>query len=470
MPALRTRLVVGTALLAGLVTAGAGTAGWAMARSALVAEFDAGLAMQLNALASEVEHRGGRLRVELDIADFPELMRAERPDLAAVWDADGTLLTISPAAVGHWRRRPSTDSKASDHGLPDGQPGRRLSRLVAPGGRGDVPPVTVSVARNAGNLHGRLERLAWVLAAASAAGALLAATGMAVLVPFLLRPLQRLSGRIAAVDPAAPVALGAAGLAELEPAVRTLDGLLARLAALRERERGFIGDAAHELRTPLAAVRATLEAAAGGGPRDDAVWRAATATALGEVARLQRTVDDLLALARLDAGAGPGVTAPVDLAGVVRQRCDLLAGQAAARGLVVRLELAEAEVLGDEARLDGMVRNLLGNAVAHGDPGPLEIELAAQDGGWRLRVANACAGLHADDASRVFQRFWRADAARGEGHAGLGLAIVRRLAELSGCRVAVTIAGGRFTATLDVPARPPTMPACPPTENPSTAS
>jgi len=246
--------------------------------------------------------------------------------------------------------------------------------------------------------------------------------------------------------------VGAAGLAELEPAVRTLDALLARLTALRERERGFIGDAAHELRTPLAAVRATLEAAAGGGPRDDSAWRSATATALAEVARLQRTVDDLLALARLDTGAGPGAADPVDLAGVIRQRWDLLAGQAAARGLVARLELPDAEVVGDEARLDGMVRNLLGNAVAHGDPGSLDIVLSPHDGGWRLRVANLCAHLHADDTERVFQRFWRADAARGEGHAGLGLAIVRRLAELSGCRITVAITDGRFIATLDIPA------------------
>jgi signal transduction histidine kinase len=470
MPALRTRLVVGTALLAGLVTAGTGAAGWAMARSALLDEFDAGLAMQLHALAAKIEHRGEQLRVELDIADFPELMRAERPDLAAVWDADGTLLVISPAAVGHWRRRPSAQGRAHEHELPGDQPGRRLSRLVAPGGRGDAPAVTVSVARNAGNLHDRLERLAWVLAAASAVGSLLAAAGMAVLVPVLLRPLQRLSERIASVDPATPAAVGAAGLAELEPAVRTLDALLARLTALRERERGFIGDAAHELRTPLAAVRASLEAATGGGPRDDAAWRSAANAALAEVARLQRTVDDLLALARLDAGAGPGAAAPVDLAGVVRQRWDLLAGQAAARGLVAHLELPDAEVVGNEARLDGMVRNLLANAVAHGDPGALDIDLSPHEGGWRLRVANPCAHLHADDAERVFQRFWRADAARGEGHAGLGLAIVRRLAELSGCRIAVAIAGGRFTATLDVPARPANMPACPPTESPSTAS
>ncbi len=454
MPGLRTRLVVGTALLAGLVTAGTGAAGWAMARSALLAEFDAGLAMQLQALAAEVEQAGGHVRVDLDIADFPELMRVERPDLAAIWDADGTLLVISPAAVGHWRRRPSTHGGAHDHGLPGDQPGRRLSRLVAPGDRGETPPVTVSVAHNAGHLHDRLDRLAWVLAAASAAGSLLAAAGMAVLVPFLLRPLQRLSGRIAAIDPVAPVPLGTAGLAELEPAVRTLDGLLDRLTAVRERERGFIGDAAHELRTPLAAVRATLEAAAGGGPCDVGAWRTATTTALAEVARLQRTVDDLLALARLDTGAGPGAAAPIDLAGVIRQRWDLLAGQATARGLDARVELPEAQVIGDEARIDAMVRNLLGNALAHGDPGPLEIVLSAQDRGWRLRVANLCAQLHADDAERVFQRFWRADAARGEGHAGLGLAIVRRLAEQSGCRIAVTITDGRFIATLDIPAEP----------------
>ncbi len=470
MPALRTRLIIGTALLAGLVTAGTGLAGWAMARQAMIAEFDAGLMLQATALGSAVRRHGQRVSVEFDIADFPELMRSQRPDLAAVWDEDGTLLAISPAAVGFWKRRPAPDRAIRDHELPHEEAGRRLTRLVAPGGRADVPPVTISVARNAGQLHQRLERLAWVLAAARAAGAVLAAAGMAVVVPGLLRPLRHLAGRIAAVDPAAPQPLGAAGLSELEPAVRTFDGLLGRLGELRARERGFVADAAHELRTPLAAVRATLEAASGGGPRDEAAWRAAIATSMAEMTGLQRTVEDLLALARLDAGVVAPASAPVDLTGVVRQRWDLIAQQAQARGLVVQLALAEAEVLGDETRLDGMVRNLLGNALVHAEPGALEIALAPHAGDWRLRLSNVCTRLHSDDATRIFQRFWRGDAARGTGHSGLGLALVRRLAELSGCSVAATIGDGRFTVTLDVPARWPTMPACLPTGNPSTVS
>jgi len=467
MPALRTRLILGTALLAGLVTAAAGMAGWAVARAALITEFDSSLAVQLNAVASGVESEAHGVSVEWQAVDLPELTRRDHPDLAAVWDVDGTLLVASPAAAGHWRRKPATRA-AHPCALPDGATGRRLVRQIVP--RGGSQGVTIAVARDASGLEHRLGVLAWVAGMAAVGGALLAAAGMALAVPRLLRPLAQLAGRIEAIDPARPTPLGAAGLVELEPAVRTLDDLVKRLVAVRERERGFVADAAHELRTPLAAVRATLEAATAGGRRDEGGWRAVVATAQSEVIRLQRTVEDLLTLARLEAASTPGTCAPVDFTGVIRQRWDLCATRAVERGLTAEVDLAEAEIVGDEGRLDGIVRNLLENALAHGAPGRLEVILTAISGGWRLCVANPCVGLTVADATRVFERFWRADAARSAGHAGLGLAIARRLAEAVGGSLTVEIADDRFIATLDLLVHRPIMPSCPASENPSTAS
>lgn len=431
--------MLGTAVLAGLVVAAAGAIGWIMARDALIAEFDATLEVQVHALANAVERNEGRTTVDLDALSLPEFTRRRRPDLGAVWDHDGVLLLATPAAIGMWDAMPASRRSAREVELPDGKSARSLvRRLDLPGA--DLP-ITVAVARETNPLQDRLERLAAILVAAGTLGALVAAGGMALLVPLLLRPLGRLAGRIAAIDPARPSPLGRAGLTELEPALRTLDELLRRLGEQRERERGFVADAAHELRTPLAAVRAALEAPGGG------------ADPLAEVRRLQRTVEDLLALARLDAGAVTAVTAqPVDLAGVVQQRWDLLADQALQRGLIVRLDIADAVVHGDEAKLDAIVRNLLENAVAHADPGSsVTIGLQREDADWCLQIENACASLRPTDAARVRERFWRADHARSGGHAGLGLSIVERLAALCGCRLDIDTGHGRFQAALRIP-------------------
>jgi two-component system, OmpR family, sensor kinase len=431
--------VLGTAVLAGLVVAAAGAVGWIMARDALVAEFDATLDVQVHALANAVERNEGRTTVDLDALSLPEFTRRRRPDLGAVWDHDGVLLLATPAAIGMWDAMPASRRAAREVALPDGKPARSLVRRIdLPG---DDLPITVAVARETDPLQDRLERLAAILVATGTLGALVAAGGMALLVPLLLRPLGRLAGRIAAIDPMRPLPLGPAGLTELEPAMRTLDELLRRLGEQRERERGFVADAAHELRTPLAAVRAALEAPGGG------------ADPLAEVRRLQRTVEDLLALARLDAGAVSVVTAqPVDLTGVVQQRWDLLADLASQRGLTVQLDIADAVVHGDEAKLDAIVRNLLENAVAHADPGSsVTVGLQRDGAGWCLQVENPCASLRPTDATQVRERFWRADHARSGGHAGLGLSIVERLAALCGCRLDIDTSHGRFQAALRIP-------------------
>lgn len=436
---LRLRLVLGTAALAGLVVAAAGAVGWAMARTSLIAEFDATLEVQVHALAGAVEREEGRTTVDLDALSLPEFTRRHRPDLGAVWDHDGVLLLATPRAVGLWSEVPAARRTAYAMLLPGGREGRCLVHRVDPVGGGR--PVTVAVARDTDPIEDRLERLAAVMGVAGALGVAAAACGMALLVPLLLRPLGRLAGRIAAIDPEQPQRLGQAGLSELEPAVRTLDDLLRRLGEQRERERHFVADAAHELRTPLAAVRAALEAPGGG------------ADPLAEVRRLQRTVEDLLALARLDAGAVAVAAQPVDLAGVVQQRWDLLAAAAAQRGLAARIAIAPAVVQGDEAKLDAIARNLLDNAVAHADPGTaVEVGLRRDGAAWLLEVMNPCAALRPEDAASVRQRFWRADHARAGGHAGLGLAIADRLAALCGCSLEIDTAHGRFRAVLRIPA------------------
>jgi two-component system OmpR family sensor kinase len=213
--------------------------------------------------------------------------------------------------------------------------------------------------------------------------------------------------------------------------VAALNGLLQRLQAALEQQRSLTADAAHALRTPLAAVtlQAQLAQRAPDGPARDA--------ALGRleagVKRASQLVAQLLALARLDPDAARQPAAPLDLAQLAREVADELAALAerAAVGLHTSLPPA-APLLGHDAALRMALTNLLDNALRY-TPAGGEVELALRPdaGGWRLAVSDSGPGLPADERQRVFDRFYRGRDSRAPG-SGLGLAIVREVARLHG--------------------------------------
>jgi signal transduction histidine kinase len=277
------------------------------------------------------------------------------------------------------------------------------------------------------------------------------ATGVWVTVGRTLRPVEQLRAGAEAVTAADPDRRLPVPQAqdEVRRLAETLNGMLDRLAAGGARQRAFVADAAHELRSPLAAVRTTLEVALV--HPDPAQTEAVLATALEEVLRMGRLVDDLLVLARLDAGA-PRRTREVDLAEVVRSVLD---NGADTTDLQVRASLERAPVVADPDGLTRIVRNLLDNARRHarsqvvvsvraGSP----VELAVDDDG---------PGIPVQERERVFDRFHRLDTPRSRdlGGAGLGLALVRELAGSSGGTVEVQTAptgGARLLVRL--PAAP----------------
>jgi two-component system OmpR family sensor kinase len=204
-----------------------------------------------------------------------------------------------------------------------------------------------------------------------------------------------------------------------------------------ERMRRFVADASHELRTPLTAIRGFAELYRQGAVSDEAEIARLMRRIEDEAKRMGLLVDDLLLLARLDQER-PLARAPVDLLA--------LAGDAVhdTRALApdrpVRLEVGATDpppvVIGDEARLRQVLTNLLANAVRHTPPGtPVTVTVgtgpSARTGARAviLTVADEGPGLAPDAAARVFERFYRADAARNrrDGGTGLGLAIVAAL-------------------------------------------
>lgn len=241
-----------------------------------------------------------------------------------------------------------------------------------------------------------------------------------------LRPVERIRGRAAEIGernlhervPVPPTRDVVARLAV------TLNETLDRLDKAADRQRGFIADAAHELRSPIASLRATLEVA--GEHPDRADWTAVNAAAVEDTRRLQELADDLLLVARLDAGEEAARTR-VDLAELVRRHVGRRFGDDGPRLAVEAVE--SAAVLGDARQLDRLLRNLVDNAVRHAKL-VVTVRVDAEDGQVLVHVDDDGAGIPVPARERVFERFIRLDEARSRdaGGVGLGLAIAHEIA------------------------------------------
>lgn len=215
----------------------------------------------------------------------------------------------------------------------------------------------------------------------------------------------------------------------------TLNAMLDRLAAATTTQRGFVDDAAHELRSPLASLRLQLEIAGRLGPATD--WDGVVADALIDVDRLTRLVDDLLTMARTDAaGVDSGVREAVAIGALVNE---VSAAYPTVR-VHVAAPVAAATVLGHADALRRMLVNVLDNAVRHATTRVDVAVASASASRLGIEVADDGPGIAEGERARVFDRFYRVDAgrARDDGGSGLGLAIVRDVVRAHGG--AVTLA------------------------------
>jgi len=241
---------------------------------------------------------------------------------------------------------------------------------------------------------------------------------------------------------------------ELERLATSFNHVLERLGSALATQRRFMADASHELRTPVSIMRTAADVTLSQPVRDEEDYREALATVSQQTSRLTRLVDDMLVLARADAGGYPVIMAPVDLTGVVHDCIRELTVRADDKAIAIRSELEPIALRGDEALLRRMLSNLLGNALTYTPRGgTVTVTLARSDDGVVLRVADTGPGIAPEDRERVFERFVRLDAARTTGGAGLGLAIARWVAEAHGGGVRILSSGpggSVFAATLPV--------------------
>ena len=206
----------------------------------------------------------------------------------------------------------------------------------------------------------------------------------------------------------------------LQSQIRQLEGL----SAVQQR---FVSDVSHELRTPLTTIRMAVDVihSSREGFAEASVSRSAELLA-GELDRFEELLADLLEISRFDAGAAALDVEPVDLVGTLERVVAAAGPLAERRGSTVTIHApgpAEAEV--DERRVERILRNLVVNAVEHGEGRPVDVHVGVADDAVAVVVEDHGVGLRPGDAANVFTRFWRADPARARttGGTGLGLSI-----------------------------------------------
>lgn len=340
-----------------------------------------------------------------------------------------------------------------------GEPPIRI--LSVPIRRGGTLVNIVQVGASMQPVEQTLRRLLAVSLGAAPFALLLALAGGWLLAGRALRPVDAITEaarRIAAGDLSQRLTIPPAS-DEIGRLATTFNDMIARLDASFQQVRRFSADASHELRTPLTVMKGEAELALRR-PRSAEDYRQVIDSSLEEIDRLSRIVDELLFLSRADLGEVPLQLTPVRLDTLLEdvQRQASVLGQ----DRHVRIATAPAEpvtVLGDELRLRELLLNLLDNAITYSHPGGEVTVQLTQDGkAARLSVADRGIGIPPEEQARIFERFYRTEAARTHSQkgTGLGLAICKWIAESHQGRIEVDSTpreGSRFTVVL--PTSPP---------------
>jgi heavy metal sensor kinase len=286
---------------------------------------------------------------------------------------------------------------------------------------------------------------------------LLAGVGGLWLASIGLRPITDMARRAARIAPTGLEDLGQTDRSdELGQLAAAFNGLVARIRATLQTQRQFMADASHELRTPVSVVRATADVMLSRDHRDEAEYREAMAIVGAQARRLGRLVEDMLVLARADAGGYP--LRPVDLyldevVADCRRAVDVLAVE---RGVTIQSAgAAEIPFRGDEDLLRRLVLNVLQNAVQHTPAGgSVGVDVTQEREAVRIRVTDEGSGIPAGDQQRIFDRFVQLDAARRGQGTGLGLPIARWIAEAHSGTLELEQSGaGGSTFCISFPAR-----------------
>jgi heavy metal sensor kinase len=274
-----------------------------------------------------------------------------------------------------------------------------------------------------------------------------------------LRPIDRTAAKLSQVtahNVGSVTLSGEKTPAEILPFVHSVRTMLDRLNQALEQQKAFISDASHELRTPVALAKSTVQLALSK-DRPAEEYRAALASSLEDLRRMEHLTEELLDLARME--NAPELPAPtdVDLAALLRDLAEVYSPLAAEGGGRIACDLQRVIVRGEELQLRRLFGNLIDNAIRHGPRGgKVTLSLKPDGPGWVAAVVRDEGGnVPADVLPRLFDRFFRADASRSHatGGTGLGLAIARQIALRHGGEIVLRSFPAEGTsATVRLPA------------------
>jgi heavy metal sensor kinase len=388
-----------------------------------------------------------------DVSDSALVGLSRGESAAQLLSADGHVLETSGDAVagtpmigGPTRAQVLIAGQLRTASLlgPDGEPFRILALPAPAKARSSLLVVAESLEEVNGSVHRLLVLFLIVgpvaLAAAGAGGWWLAGKA--------LRPVARITEHAAGigVDRLHERVHVPEASDELSRLALTLNAMLDRLEAGLQEKRRFVADASHELRTPLAIMRSELDVSLRSPQLDHREARIVLESTAEEVDRMIRRVENLLTLGRIDEGKLELLQTKLKLSEVVDGVIADLRPLAESKGVTIESEGNDGAVMADRARLEQAVRNVVENAVKFTGPhGSVSISVWSGGSESGVTVTDTGPGISSESLPYVFNRFFRADAARSqaEGGSGLGLAISREIVEAHGGRLSVQSELGR---------------------------
>lgn len=355
----------------------------------------------------------------------------QRPFYFIVWRRDGTELARSPGTPANVPESPQVE--------PSGPPQKRSRGPWRESLHATPPGEALLVGRNIAPELAELRHTSLWLAGIGTSVLLLGLGGGWWLASRAIRPIadiSRAATKIAAGDLSQRINAAATD-SELGQLANVLNSTFERLETAFAQQARFTSDAAHELRTPVT-VMLTQTQSALARERGTAEYRATVEACQRAAQRMRRLIESLLALARLDAGETPNRTR-AELAGSVREAIDLTSPIAAGRNIQINATCDGVICDIDPEQITQVVTNLLTNAVRHSPPGStVTVTARAENGTAVLTVADQGSGIAEEDLPHIFDRFYRADKSRTDGHSGLGLAIAKAIAEAHGGTIEAT--------------------------------
>ena len=394
-----------------------------------------------------------------DLSRSTSLLGREE-SFAQVLTPSGGIYATTDQLANHPQLTPAETARAAQASFLVTRPHVRSiageARLLARPAHARGRTFVVVVAASLDDRNESLRNLRTILLIGGPVGLLLASLAGYAVSGTALRPVEAMRRRAAAVSAAEPeqrLPLPEAN-DELRRLGETLNQMLGRLEAALERERTFVDDASHELRTPLAMHKTELELALRYAKTPEEM-RAAIASAIVEVDRLSALAEDLLVLARSEQGKLALHLRRVrlaDLLGDVRER---FASRIDGSGRTLVVEPTNGLTIdADPVRLEQALTNLVENAIQHGG-GEITVRASESDGGLRIHVEDRGPGFPPEFLDRAFERFSRADQARGGDGTGLGLAIVEAIARAHrGTAHAANRNGSGADVWIELPAQP----------------